>query len=190
MAHSAVPAKPAVRPVAAPAPRPPAQGTWTTPQAQPTYAPPPPPVAAKPGFGKTRSPGLTIFLIIITFSIYGYVWYYKNNKELTTVSGKKVAAGLFILAAIGVGIAGAVTQFVVYGPVIPPGNVISIIFNLLSLVVFIAGAYKMAENLHAAQLARGISGMGVIPMTLLLGLPLVNIVGIPVVQSHINRVWT
>lgn len=61
----------------------------TPPAAPPPPAPPPPapygsaPVAYGPGpVGKVRGTGLSIFLFIITLSIYGFVWWYSVHEEM------------------------------------------------------------------------------------------------------------
>jgi F0F1-type ATP synthase membrane subunit c/vacuolar-type H+-ATPase subunit K len=81
-------------------------GTWQ----QPAAALPAPYGANQPlstsypqQIGQIRSTGLAIFLFIITFGIYGLVWYYQVHDEMKRHSGQGLGGGIGLLIAIFVG---------------------------------------------------------------------------------------
>ena len=90
------------------------------PAATPPSAPPPPPPGAAPvqaqygmpvaapgagQLGKIRSTGMSIFLFIITFGIYGWFWYYGVHDEMKRhKGGDGLGGGLALVLAIFVSI--------------------------------------------------------------------------------------
>jgi hypothetical protein len=83
----------------APPPAPPATTSY---EAAPAYAAAPP--QAGP-VGKIRSTGTCILLAIVTFGIYGLVWYYKTHEEMKQHTGRGLGGVVALLIAIIVGIA-------------------------------------------------------------------------------------
>lgn len=88
---------------------------------QPAYAPPPYGQPADPaagavasygmqapvGFGpvgQVRSTGLSMLLYVVTFGIYGLVWYYKTHDEMKRHTGEGLGGGLALLLGFLVGI--------------------------------------------------------------------------------------
>jgi hypothetical protein len=66
-------------------------------------APPPPPsyaMPAQPGqvyVGRVRSTGLGILLFLVTFGIYGVVWWYMVHEDLKRHTGQGLGGGLGLL---------------------------------------------------------------------------------------------
>ncbi|HET6154374.1 MAG TPA: DUF4234 domain-containing protein [Marmoricola sp.] len=86
---TAAPAAPAVPPAPA----------YAAPPA-PAYAAPAPAYGAPAGggpVGQIRSTGMSMLLFIVTFSIYGYVWYFKTGEERKQYSGNGLGGGLSLL---------------------------------------------------------------------------------------------
>lgn len=108
--------------------------------------------------GKKRNPVVTLLLMIVTFGIYFFVWFYKANTELKPLSRQTWSVGLWT-------------------------------FLILIPIAGIVSLWMMADNVFAARSARNVPGMGKVAMFLLLFLPLVNLIGIPLVQSEMNKVW-
>ena len=84
-------------------------------------ASPPPPMSAAPvqaaaygspvampaaggPIGKVRGTGVGMLLFIVTFGIYGLVWYYKTHEEMKRHSGQGIGGGIAVLLAFFVGI--------------------------------------------------------------------------------------
>jgi hypothetical protein len=62
-----------------------------------------PPGAGQPG--KIRSTGISILLVIVTFGIYGWFWYYGVHDEMKRhKNGDGLGGGLALVLAIFVGI--------------------------------------------------------------------------------------
>jgi hypothetical protein len=83
--------------------------------AVPAYAPmapapygavPPAPYATPSAvsLGKIRGTGMCIFLAVITFGIYGLVWYFSTHEEMKRHTGQGMGGGLALVLAIFVGI--------------------------------------------------------------------------------------
>src|SRR3954451_11035068 len=79
----------------------------------PSTAPPPPTTTAQSAFlepaqgpvGQVRSTGMSIFLYIITFGIYGWFWWYKVHDEMQRHRGGGGLGGpIALVLAIFVGI--------------------------------------------------------------------------------------
>jgi hypothetical protein len=71
------------------------------------YAPPPPPYGGAPAgasVGKIRSTGVCILLFIVTFGIYGIVWYYLTHDEMKRHSGQGIGGVVALIIALFVGI--------------------------------------------------------------------------------------
>jgi len=71
------------------------------------YAPPPPSYGITPdvgSVGKIRSTGTCILLYIVTFGIYGIVWYYSTHEEMKRHSGQGLGGVVALLLALFVGI--------------------------------------------------------------------------------------
>jgi hypothetical protein len=67
---------------------------------------PGPPVGAPSApVGTVRSTGTSILLFIVTFGIYGLVWYFKTHEEMKRHTGEGLGGGLALLIAFLVGIA-------------------------------------------------------------------------------------
>lgn len=49
--------------------------------------------------GRTRGIGVSILLFVVTFGIYGLVWYFQNFRDLRTHNGTGVGAGLGLVLA-------------------------------------------------------------------------------------------
>ena len=71
----------------------------------PPAAPPPPPAygaPVQPGqfyVGKVRSTGLSILLFIVTFGIYGWVWWYLVHDEMKRHSGQGIGGLVALILA-------------------------------------------------------------------------------------------
>jgi F0F1-type ATP synthase membrane subunit c/vacuolar-type H+-ATPase subunit K len=64
------------------------------------------PAQAGPGsIGTIRGTGVSILLFIVTFGIYGLVWYYKTHTEMKNHSGVGIGGGIALLLGFFVGIA-------------------------------------------------------------------------------------
>ncbi|GAA4119162.1 hypothetical protein GCM10022215_21380 [Nocardioides fonticola] len=85
-------------PVPTPAPAVPAAA-----YAAPVGAPAPGAIAGGP-IGKVRGTGVGILLFIVTFGIYGIVWYYKVHDEMKRHSNQGIGGGIALLLALFVGI--------------------------------------------------------------------------------------
>ncbi len=109
--------------------------------------------------GKKRNPVLVLVFSIITFGIYFFVWFYKSNEELKTVSGQ-------------------------------PFN--SILWTLLFLVPFagLVSVWKFGEHIEDAEKKKGLQPRAGIVTFLLVAIPFVNIVGLPMTQAEINKIWS
>ena len=76
-------------------------------QAPPPPPPPPPPPlpaygAPQPGqayVGKVRSTGVGILLFLVTFGIYGLVWWYLVHEDMKRHSGQGLGGGLALVLA-------------------------------------------------------------------------------------------
>lgn len=62
-------------------------------------------------------------------------------------------------------------------------------FLLFIPIANFVSVYKMADQIHRAHLAKGVTGMGTVPIFLLMVIPLVSIVGVPMAQSQMNKLW-
>lgn len=84
-----------------------------TDQAPPFPPPPPPPgysmqaPAGQMYVGKVRSTGLAILLFVITFGIYGWVWWYLVHDEMKRHSGQGIGGVVALVLAIFVSPAAA-----------------------------------------------------------------------------------
>ena len=67
------------------------------------YPQPDPAVHPSLTTGRVRSTGLCIFLYVITFGIYGLIWYYSVHDEMKRHSGQGIGGGLALLLAFFVG---------------------------------------------------------------------------------------
>jgi hypothetical protein len=89
-----------------PSGHPPGYGT----PAHPPYGTPvyPPASYQPPGWsppiGKVRGTGVSILLYIVTFGIYGYVWWYLVHDEMKRHKGSGLGGGLALLLSLLVGI--------------------------------------------------------------------------------------
>jgi len=54
--------------------------------------------------GRVRSTGLSMLLYIVTFGIYGLVWFYKTSDEMKRHTGEGIGGGLALVLAFFVGI--------------------------------------------------------------------------------------
>jgi hypothetical protein len=72
-----------------------APGYPPTPYQQPGWPPP---------IGKVRGTGVSILLYIVTFGIYGYVWWYLVHDEMKRHKGSGLGGGLALLLSLLVGI--------------------------------------------------------------------------------------
>lgn len=75
-------------------------------QAPPPPPPPPPPPAygvpvpsGQVYVGKVRSTGLGILLFVVTFGIYGLVWWYLVHEDMKRHSGQGLGGGLALVLA-------------------------------------------------------------------------------------------
>ena len=74
-------------------------------QAPPPPPPPPAPAApyaAPPGYapvGKVRSTGLAMLLFVVTFGIYGFVWWYLVHDEMKRHSGQGIGGLVALILA-------------------------------------------------------------------------------------------
>lgn len=59
-----------------------------------------PMVPASAPLGKPRSTGLTIFLFVITFGIWGYVWWYLVHEDMKRHTGDGIGGIFALLIAI------------------------------------------------------------------------------------------
>lgn len=57
-------------------------------------------------------------------------------------------------------------------------------------VLGLVSLYKMAQSVDAAQKAKRVNGPETLGTFFLLAIPGINLVGIPMVQAQINRVWS
>src|SRR5215210_6233396 len=80
----------------------------------PPIAPPPPPPSAygyvQPGqvfVGKVRSTGLSMVLFVVTFGIYGLVWWYLVHEDMKKHSGHGIGGLVALLLAFFVSPAAA-----------------------------------------------------------------------------------
>jgi hypothetical protein len=93
-------AQPATAPAAADRPA-------TTPQPQSAGAVAPyagqVPVAAPGPVGNVRSTGLSMLLYVVTFGIYGLVWYYRTHDEMKRHTGDGIGGGLALVLGLFVG---------------------------------------------------------------------------------------
>lgn len=55
--------------------------------------------------GTLRGTGVCMLLYVITFGIYGIVWYYKTHEQMKRHSGQGLGGGLALLIALFAGIA-------------------------------------------------------------------------------------
>jgi hypothetical protein len=73
-----------------------------------SQAPPPPSPYGAPTYGapagKIRSTGTCILLFLVTFGIYGVVWYYFTHEEMKRHSGQGLGGVVALLLALFVGI--------------------------------------------------------------------------------------
>ena len=53
--------------------------------------------------GKVRGTGMSIFLFIITFSIYGLFWYYNTHEEMKRHTGRGLGGLVALILAFFVG---------------------------------------------------------------------------------------
>lgn len=60
------------------------------------------PVAHGP-IGKVRSTGLSMVLYVVTFGIYGLVWWYRTHDEMRRHSGEGIGGGLALVLGLFVG---------------------------------------------------------------------------------------
>lgn len=63
-----------------------------------------PPASTGP-IGTVRSTGLTMLLFVVTFGIWGLVWYYQVHEDMKRHTGQGLGGGIALLIAIFVGIA-------------------------------------------------------------------------------------
>jgi hypothetical protein len=78
------------------------------PDPTPAYAAAPPPAyggapAAGP-IGKVRGTGTCILLMIVTFGIYGIVYYFKTHEEMKQHSGQGIGGAIALIIALFIGI--------------------------------------------------------------------------------------
>ena len=90
-------------PAATPPPPPPPPPPGAAPVQQAQYgAPMMPPGAGQ--LGKIRSTGICILLMIVTFGIYGWFWYYNVHEEMKRHKGDGLGGAIALILAIFVGI--------------------------------------------------------------------------------------
>jgi hypothetical protein len=86
------------------------------PPTPPTAPPPPPPPPAPPyGYaqpgqvfvGKVRSTGLSMLLFVVTFGIYGLVWWYLVHEDMKKHSGNGIGGLVALILALFVSPAAA-----------------------------------------------------------------------------------
>lgn len=113
--------------------------------------------------GKTRSPLGVWLLALITFGIYGLVWYYKVNRELRDYNGQiEVSPGL---AVCNVSIIGAVT------------------LSISAIVSFVCTGGRISRALGFAGAGTCSGLVGILLQALLFG------TGVCYYQSRLNTVW-
>jgi hypothetical protein len=76
---------------------------WSqAPAPMPGYAPAP----YGPGpIGRVRGTGVSILLFLVTFGIYGFIWYFQVHDEMKRHKGTGIGGGIALLLAFFVGIA-------------------------------------------------------------------------------------
>jgi hypothetical protein len=71
---------------------------------QPAYGQPPAGYAGPGPIGKVRSTGMQILLFIVTFGIWGLVWYYSVHEEMKRHKGTGLGGALALVIAFFIGV--------------------------------------------------------------------------------------
>jgi len=122
--------------------------------------------------GKPRSFGISLLLVIVTLSIYGYVWAYKVFKEVTAQAGLKHQQGLF-WAAIGLQVANVLFSRFTY-------EVLGLAADVCLLVYFVLSIRQLNE----ARAKIGLPlGMNPNLFAVLVGIALVGVAAVAFVFS-------
>ncbi|HZE40465.1 MAG TPA: DUF4234 domain-containing protein [Stackebrandtia sp.] len=121
---------------------------------------------AHPGsvrLGKTRSPFGVWLLALVTFGIYGLVWYYKVNRELRDYNGQiEVSPGL------------AVCNVSIFSP---------ITIGISAIISFVCTGGRISDVAGHARVGSCSGIVGILLQAFLFG------TGICYYQSVLNRVW-
>lgn len=79
---------------------------WAGQEQPPAYGQPAPYGAPAPGsLGQTRGTGKMVLLFLVTFGIYGLIYYYRVHEEMKTHTGRGLGGGLALVLALLVGVA-------------------------------------------------------------------------------------
>lgn len=139
--------------------------------------------------GRRRNPIAVLVLFIVTLGIYPIVWFNRTNREMLEITKRDWGIGMWTALLAGSFVAVLGSNVVLrLDPGIGPLTAF-VVCALAYLVISVLAFYKMADHVYRAHLGEGVPGMGVVPMFLLMLLPIVSLVGVPMVQAQMNKLW-